>query len=250
MGAALRLAVVHRVGRVEGAGRNQEPLEEDALLELEVVVEHIGHIGGLDGEGDGDVGLLEDVVDLEVANDAARLEVLHLDGEVGLLGQLLLILQHVQQVVLNGVGQLLKLLGPRVIQLLVELHHDLELANDLILVVDILRRRHFCAVLRCNGRQLEVLADGGHGPRRDGLVGPRLHHLRLEVAASGLGRLEGEEAAGDMLRTLGPTILYVCGNNAEEVPAPEVDSGVGALLLAAAAAAGLHTGRGDAGAGQ
>lgn len=90
MGAALGLAMVHWVGRVKGSGSNQEPLEQNPLLEFEVVVQHIGHIRGLDGKGDGQVGLLEDIVDFEVADNAAGLEILHLDCKVRLLTQLLL----------------------------------------------------------------------------------------------------------------------------------------------------------------
>ncbi len=55
-----------------------------------------------------------------------------------------------------------------------------------------------------------------------------------------------------MLSTLSPTVLHACSRDAEEVPAPEVNAGVGAvggLLRFRLVTSGLHAGRGDAGAG-
>ncbi len=55
-----------------------------------------------------------------------------------------------------------------------------------------------------------------------------------------------------MLGTLSPAVLHACGRDAEEVPASEVNAGVGAvgvLLLFRLGTSGLYAGRGDAGAG-
>jgi len=79
--AALGRAVVHGARGIERATSNQEPLEQDSFLELEVVAHGVSDVGGLDGEGDGNVSFLEDVVDLEVADHASTSEFLNRYGE-------------------------------------------------------------------------------------------------------------------------------------------------------------------------
>lgn len=58
-------------GRLERSRRYDEPLEEDALLEHEPLLQCSRHVGRRDVEGHCDEPLLEDKVDLEVADDAA-----------------------------------------------------------------------------------------------------------------------------------------------------------------------------------
>ena len=81
MRTTLGSAVVYRAGGIEGATSDQEPLEQNSLLELEVVAHSGGDVGRLDGEGNGDVSFLQDVVDFEVADNAATCELLNLHCE-------------------------------------------------------------------------------------------------------------------------------------------------------------------------
>ena len=59
---------------LEGSCSDDEPLEEKALLEVESVSKGFSDVGGVHVEGDGDEALLEDVVHLEVADNAALTE--------------------------------------------------------------------------------------------------------------------------------------------------------------------------------
>ena len=58
-------------GSDERSAGDDEPLEEDPPLELESLVKGAGHVGRVDPEWHGREGLLQDVADLEVADDTA-----------------------------------------------------------------------------------------------------------------------------------------------------------------------------------
>ena len=194
MRASLGVAVVHGAGGVERAGGNQEPLEEDALLEPKVSAHGVRDVGGRDLERYGDVGLLQHVVDLEVAHDAALFKLCHLDGKVCLLANVPLLSQHVPEAVLDRVGQVLELLGLGVVEpVVVPQAGDLELAVDLVPAVPLpLPPRPVADVGGRHVGQQKVFAHAGRGAG-DGAPPLRgLHLVGLEGAALGPAGLEGE----------------------------------------------------------
>ena len=201
MGAPTRGAVVHRRRGIEGTSCNQEPLEQDALLELEVLTHDVSDVGGLDGKGYGNVGLFQDVVDLEVADNTALGEPLHLHRELfHLFRQLPLALQHLCEALLNGVGQFFELITLRITETWFESAHDFKLAVDFSLIE--LRFLLYCVLNRWIN---EILADISNGANYSSLVGP---HPRLVVGkgAGGRGGGEGEQAAGLLGLTLGAAL--------------------------------------------
>ena len=77
-------------------------MKQYSFLELEVLIHGTCDVARLDRKGDGQVSLLQNIIDLEVANDTARSVAFYSDIKGSLFIELRLRFQHVKKVSFKG----------------------------------------------------------------------------------------------------------------------------------------------------